>query len=258
MKLAVIPMFGRRTQDIALYAGTSDYHMALTHLALQSKAYKDYYKERAAKGDFVILDNSIIELGASMDWGTVVDVAEAIQPSEVVLPDVLLDGPSTMEAIGTALMSKHTTRLKPGTRLMAVCHGATSEEWLHTFTQLSMLEQIHTIGIPKVTAELFGSRNALLTLLEESGMLDSCGKGIHLLGANEDKDFQVPARAKRHIRGIDTVYPMWMAHNNILLEPIVGMNPVRPYGKIVHEDMTVLHPIKAMTNIGVCLSWSHE
>lgn len=259
MKLAVIPMFGNLS-DLGLFANTSQYHMALTHLVEYSPTYAQFYREKSDNGDFVILDNSLIEMGESMQWSRVVMAALKIRANEVVLPDVMMDGAGTIGAVRRALNDDVTNLIKD-TRKMAVCHGEDLEEFLNVYKILTTMDDIHTIGIPKAVVKFgVGTRTDVLRLMLTKGYLGDGqnGKAIHLLGANGPEDFVMPQHVKYYIRGIDTVYPIWMAHNNILLEPKPEMNPIRPAGSIAHESTKVTHKIKAMTNIAVCLGWTHE
>ena len=44
----------------------TNYHMALTHLVLKYPKYAEFYKQKRLEGEYVILDNSLIELDGSM------------------------------------------------------------------------------------------------------------------------------------------------------------------------------------------------
>ena len=85
MKIAFIPSIHTLETD------NTAYHLALTHLVLKYSEYAEFYKKKREQGDFVILDNSLIELGKAASLHKVLEAAKIINPSEIVLPDVFND-----------------------------------------------------------------------------------------------------------------------------------------------------------------------
>lgn len=194
MKIAFI-----QPLDYLVYDYT-DYHMCLTHLVLDYPHYADFYRHRAENGDYVILDNSLIELDEALDLSVVLKAAELVLPDEIVLPDCYLDGPGTLYEIRQALKQLKDTPYK----LQAVCHGKSVREWKECWDVLQWLPEVRCIGIPKVTTTFFdgGRPEAVRYALDNN----QANKEIHLLGmwgdVTELKEYNVYEASK--IRGMDS------------------------------------------------------
>lgn len=185
------------------YTFLGDYAMLLAHL-------KDYYPKAHNKNCYVIMDNSLIELGGAVDVETVYNAAKQCGADEFILPDVFQDAKATittvMESIEWLRCNNHLGEM----RLMAVCQGATIDDFIRCFRTLEQIPEIHCIGIPKVAATLMpGGRPALEHLWEGSP------KAIHLLGCwtnlSEFTRYQRPAL----IRSCDTCIPALLSTHDI-------------------------------------------
>tara|TARA_R110000824_G_scaffold41627_4_gene123627 strand:- start:2511 stop:3263 length:753 start_codon:yes stop_codon:yes gene_type:complete len=199
MKIAFIQPINHLAYDV------TDYHMCLTHLVLKYPEYMKFYRQKSNLGDYLILDNSLIELGQSVELSTVLRAAKYVMPSEIVLPDKFLDKAGTLNAIDKSL-----ERLRrPDTKMLrykfqAVCHGQNAEEWKECWDALQEYDEIHCIGIPKVTTTIFndGRPEAVRYALNNN----LANKEIHLLGVWEDitelKEYNVDEASK--IRGVDS------------------------------------------------------
>ena len=169
----------------------TNYHMALTHLVLKYPDYADHYKKLAENGSFVMLDNSLIELGEAASLEKVLEAAAIINPSEIVLPDVYKKGDDTVNAVDNALIKLRHLAEKNGLenydfQLQAVCHGETEEKWKETWHRLQQYGEIGTIAIPKVTEHQFGSRTPFVKWALENNEDE---KEIHLLGCALPQEF---------------------------------------------------------------------
>lgn len=135
------------------YEYQQDMHMFLTHLVEKYPAYEEVARDCPG---FKILDNSLIELGGSVAMERVHDAALAIGADEIVLPDVFLNGPKTIESVENALewLREKYPRKNWPFRLMAVAHGANEQEWADCYRDLLEMPEIDTIGIPKILAKM--------------------------------------------------------------------------------------------------------
>lgn len=68
-----------------------DYDFAIAHQVLEDEFYANFYREQAAKGRFVVLDNGFHELGHPLSAPELVAAADRIRPSVVIAPDRLGD-----------------------------------------------------------------------------------------------------------------------------------------------------------------------
>ncbi len=201
----------------------TNYHMALTHLVLKYPDYADHYKKLVEQGAFVILDNSLIELGEAASLEKVLEAAAIINPSEIVLPDVYKKGDDTINAVDNALIELRRLAKENGPeryrfQLQAVCHGETEEEWKETWHNLQQYHELCTIAIPKVTEHQFGSRTPLVKWALEN---NEENKEIHLLGCWSDiTEFkEYTSEMKNAIRGVDTSIVYHCAIDNTEKKP---------------------------------------
>ena len=197
MKIAFIPTIHTLETD------NTDYHLALTHLVLKYPEYAEFYKKKREQGDFVILDNSLIELGKAASLHKVLEAAELINPSEIVLPDVFKNCEKTLIAVESAIEELGNMNIDQDFQLQAVAHGENITEWKTCWSELNKIPYIDCVAIPKVTSDIFGSRKWAVdyALSQNSG-----DKQIHLLGiwstVRELKMYS--GKQKELIRGLDS------------------------------------------------------
>jgi len=155
---------------------SKNYHMCLAHLANSIPRYADFYKEQAQKGKFVIMDNGAAE-GEQQRVDTLVRLAASINPTELILPDVLYDSEATLDRSYKAIDVVKRSGLE--CRLMAVPQGRTLHEWVGC--ALEMLQwPVDTIGISKFLNYVLGPYVRLLAIAAILPKLKD--KDIHLLG----------------------------------------------------------------------------
>lgn len=159
------------------------YHMCLAHLIGKEgmESYTDFFKRQAAKGNYVIMDNGLIE-GAPQPIEVLYTRAQSIKASELVLPDVFRGAQATLSAVEEAL--KHLDKIAPKFPVMAVAQGATLEEWVDCAYKLIKHFDISCLGIPKVLVDIAGrdGRIKALQALDERLEGDFNGVKLHLLG----------------------------------------------------------------------------
>ena len=98
-KMAFIAPLRYTLQTNKLY---SNYHLLLAQefltlpQELQQQALA-FWKSCKQSGHYLILDNGAYELGKAIDFDMFVHLAVELQPNEIILPDVLQDGVTTMQ-----------------------------------------------------------------------------------------------------------------------------------------------------------------
>jgi hypothetical protein len=197
----------------------SHYHLCLAHLVHQYPSYREFYAKRSRLGNFVILDNSAHEHGRGEPGEVLASAAQAIHPSEIVLPDVLFDSAGTVELSRKAL--PQLVSLAP---LMVVPQGRNFDEWKWCLDQLLPLGP-QTIGISK-DFEVWSSQG-LVPLIEFSLQFE---KPLHLLGWGR-KLHLLPdyiAAGEGFIRGIDSAKPAVYAYAGIALPKDLSQAPAYP------------------------------
>lgn len=205
------------THFLSLIADRS-YHMALAHLIGKDAYYTDFYTEMAnAIGDYVILDNGVIETGTPMPIEEIVRRANKIGAQELILPDALDDSNLTLD---NACASIPYARKYFKGRLMAVPQGKTLEEWLDCVDLMLSLD-IDVIGIPKRLVKIAGRDGRLCALRLLGRKLR--GLEIHLLGCWETPiEVTMIEQAVRRgeilpVRGVDSTIPYVYTRDNMLI-----------------------------------------
>lgn len=240
------------------YATTSTYHMALTHLVLESPEYAEFYKERKKRGDFVILDNSLIELGEAADMEKVLRAADMIKPDEIVLPDVFRKKDETIYAIELALYNygKEMSKYK----LMAVAQGETTEEWIDCYRALGEYPEIHTIGIPKVLTDITGcnaGRYEICDYLSRHGLVH-LDKDHHLLGVWANPWPEIPKCSQFYwLRGVDTILPVLMGMLGVKFSWRGGLQVPRPKMAVDFRRCVDEFPEAIRHNIQIMMAWGN-
>jgi hypothetical protein len=184
--------------------GLETYHLVLTSLMNSNAEYRDFYRDRIWKGDFVILDNDAFELGESLSVDEIASAALEFRPNEIVLPDKY-DG--TMQE--TIDMAREALQVLPKTfqhhsyhpSYFGVIHGENWEKYITCATTLAQLG-VTTLGINEEVEELFGfPRQAVVKHLSRIFSRDI---QFHLLGKREDMSDILDPFVQSRCRGCDS------------------------------------------------------
>ena len=74
----------------------NDYEYCLPHLLDQNKSYKDYFYQAKKDGRYIIMDNSLHELGKAYDSKRLLHWINELKPNEFIVPDVWQDKTATL------------------------------------------------------------------------------------------------------------------------------------------------------------------
>lgn len=69
----------------------NDYDYCLPHLLDQSEEYKDFFYESKKQGRYIVMDNSLHELGEAYDHSRLLFWVNELKPNEFIVPDVWED-----------------------------------------------------------------------------------------------------------------------------------------------------------------------
>ena len=97
----------------------NDYDYCLPHLLDQDEEYKQYFINARDSGRYVIMDNSLHELGKAYDHKRLLHWIEELEPNEFIVPDVW------MQCAQTAAQAKYWLQYKypKKTKITAVIQG---------------------------------------------------------------------------------------------------------------------------------------
>lgn len=196
-----------------------DYHLVLAHDVVERpKLYEELFNCSEHEDDFIIMDNSLCELGKPVTREVMKEACDILQPDCVVLPDCLQERGKTLMSTGRALgeWSAYGVLDNVKNGFMVVPQGKTYDIVIDCIVDLhSFIDggaPINYWSIPKVISEVHGSRMPILRFFEEVLPYpgDAC---IHLLGfGNLIKD---DLRCAKHslVMGIDSALPVRMGLN---------------------------------------------
>lgn len=194
-------------EDLDRYNELGDYHVLLAHDVMNNlQRYRALF---ARYHDcFLILDNSVIELGMPLTNG-LIDLAEALHVDCIVLPDVLRDQKATedlihifVDGVGAEEMKKYDWMLIPqGLIYDGIISCA--ERMMDYYGEF-----IKYMGIPRWIANELGSRNEV-TRWVSSHMTEFGLKGIHMMGMSQN--FADDLKCTTYfpgVMGIDSANPL--------------------------------------------------
>lgn len=193
------------------------YHLLLAHDILDKpEDYQGIYGQvrRDYPDSFIIMDNSIVELGKAMEIKDLLAAAKVLTPDCIVIPDVMGDYVGTVEKAIEFCRDYYEESGKSGIddqplSLMGVLQGETIEQALECLSAFYALPCVDYIGIPRMITKLQGSRMPLLQrmLKAQDGVMKSF-KGFHLLGFSDDVLDDVACARMSFIQGIDSAVPV--------------------------------------------------
>jgi hypothetical protein len=188
------------------------YHLVLAAEVLQSKAYRDFYREASERGQFILMDNGAAEKG-TLSLSDLMKAAEAINADEIVLPDVMGDSAATFRAS----TNPEVLDAVPPKMRAVVPQGNTVHEWWACANLLAGNMEFATLCIPKHAERFPGGRAGILKLVHKLNWHTTYH--IHLLGIWDDPWSEIASlrEFRSWVRGIDTALPFALAQHGITL-----------------------------------------
>ena len=74
----------------------NDYEYCLPHLLDQNETYRKHFEDAKESGSYIIMDNSLHELGKAYDTKRLLYWIEHLEPNEFIVPDVWQDKIATL------------------------------------------------------------------------------------------------------------------------------------------------------------------
>lgn len=196
------------------YGNLTNYHIVLSYLVLRNEEYADFYKKCSKRGDYVMLDDSVIELGKPLSIQEQIPLAERIGASEVMCSDYPMDRKRTLEATADDLakLSKDFPY-----KIFACAQGKNPKDLLQCYKALLKFDRIDTIGF-SFTMNVYWKKAIdrfwWTTFLDQNDLIDRT-KEYHLLGTGHDA-IEIKLQSKyKWIRGIDSRIAVLNALNNL-------------------------------------------
>lgn len=234
------------------YAG--DYHLPLAHDVMKpenKERYRDWFGKLADDDKFnqrvVIMDNSVIELGDSVDITWLLEACDVARATHIVLPDSLCNAEETVRLSINAYQT-----LKPMGKFPAITvvpQGKTVAEWLWCAEELLRNIPVAMWGIPRNYERRLGSRYVAAKLL---GIIAPIIP-IHMLGFSEDLCMDMMNCHHPNVLGIDSAVPIRMGQAGTELSLTCEVPPRGDWWETVN-DKTVIED-KTLLNLEKVRNW---
>ena len=215
----------------------NDYDYALPHLFDQDEEYLQYFKDAKKAGRYIIMDNSLHELGKAYNHDRLRYWIKELEPNEFIVPDVWMDCSST------AAQAKYWSQFSgiyPETKFTAVIQGEDKNQAYLCATLLANLgyEKLcvsygatwYNDFFPHTNPDM-GKALGRVRFVQGLFKLDHL-KDIkfHLLGCSIPQEFGWYDNNPR-IESIDTSNPImaaleniWYEDNGLNIKPKANMN----------------------------------
>ena len=112
----------------------NDYEYCLPHLLDQNEMYRDHFLKAKEAGSYIIMDNSLHELGKAYDTKRLLHWIERLEPDEFIVPDVWQNQTATL------VNAKHwmSIKLPENTTKVAVVQAQSYHEAYECYNVLKM------------------------------------------------------------------------------------------------------------------------
>ena len=195
----------------------NDYDYCLPHLLDQNEEYKAYFIQAKAEGRYIVMDNSLHELGTAYDTERLLHWINVLEPDEFMVPDVWED--KTASIVNARAWSK--TELPEGVIKVAVVQAKSFAEALectHIYKDLGYKKIAYSYGAsyyneivehPNKNLGKALGRVKVITDLYKKGILTPYDR-VHLLGCQVPQEFGW-YQGIECIESIDTSNPIMAA-----------------------------------------------
>ena len=199
----------------------NDYQYCLPHLLDQDTAYKKHFYDFKKSGGYIIMDNSLHELGEAYDHERLMFWVNELEPDEFIVPDVWMDAASTIQNAKEWIKLKYPSNTTP----VAVVQSKSFEEAEQCYLALKNMgykkiaisygadwyaEKFTGFKIDK--AKMFG-RIAAVKQMFYNGTIKKDDR-VHLLGCSLPQEFGWYNNCS-YIESIDTSNPVMAALEGI-------------------------------------------
>ena len=199
----------------------NDYDYCLPHLLDQDKHYLKYFKEAKAKGRYIIMDNSLHELGVAYDHSRLMYWINELEPNEFIVPDVWENKTQTLVNAKHWKQFTYPENTTPVAVVQAKSYGE-AYECYHLLKELGYKKIAFSYGAAyynevshhpnKDMGKALG-RIIVISMLFKAGIISKTDR-VHLLGCSVPQEFGW-YKDHPYIETIDTSNPIMAALENV-------------------------------------------
>ena len=215
----------------------NDYQYCLPHLLDQDTAYRKHFYDFKKSGGYIIMDNSLHELGEAYDHERLMFWVSELEPDEFIVPDVWMDIDATLKNAKKWINIMYPKNVTP----VAVVQSRSFKEAEECYLALKKLgykkiafsygadwymDKFHGIHVDK--AKMMGRISAVKQMFY-NGTIKKNDR-VHLLGCSLPQEFGWYENCS-YIESIDTSNPIMAALEGIgydefglLTKPKANMN----------------------------------
>ena len=215
----------------------NDYQYCLPHLLDQDTAYRKHFYDFKKSGGYIIMDNSLHELGEAYDHERLMFWVSELEPDEFIVPDVWMDIDATLKNAKKWINIMYPKNVTP----VAVVQSRSFKEAEECYLALKKLgykkiafsygadwymDKFHGIHVDK--AKMMGRISAVKQMFY-NGVIKKNDR-VHLLGCSLPQEFGWYENCS-YIESIDTSNPIMAALEGIeyeefglLTKPKANMN----------------------------------
>lgn len=187
------------------------HHLLLAHDIIhitKKDIYAEIFKDRDwDPSELVILDNSVIETGNSVDLEMMADAIQIVQPTCVALPDVLLESQATIDSCLLAL-EKWPIKLGDDTKYIYIPQGKTILEFIHSASDSVLVSdpRITHWGCPRNLVKSLSSHSRALAIKMLYEL--NPGRKIHMMGFSDRMQDDLACASFPEVDSIDSAVPL--------------------------------------------------
>jgi len=219
-------------QLLGLSETFNDYDYCLPHLLDKYPKYEAYFRQAKEKGRYIIMDNSLHELGEAYDTSRLLHWVSELEPNEFIVPDVWEN--ATYSVRNAKLWA--SIEVPDNTTKVAVVQGKSYSDFVNSYQSYkwfgyqkisfsygaSWFEECFKHPNPYV-AKMMGRLKTITNLYKDKLISDM--DRVHLLGCNLPQEY-LYYKDFKFIESIDTSNPV-----------IHGLKGIRySEGGLLHKD----------------------
>lgn len=197
----------------------------LAQLYKKHEKYRTFFKQKVKDGYWVTLDNG----AGDHDIVTMKDLIHImvdLHPSEVIPPDVLFDGISTLRNFEDFIRNDSRSCMAgKKIEIFACPQGRTEADWMFLYRYFLHHPEVNTIGFSKIAVpfaffnvsgdvQIKEARNYAYQTLKAKGLIQ---KPIHLLGMGDPREMEMYLKDPL-MRSTDSCNTVWAGMNGICFE----------------------------------------
>lgn len=198
------------------YTKRSKRHLVLAHIVDTNPVYGEFYKQRSAEGDFIIMDNGAFELGESYAPEKLIELGIKCGADAIVLPDY----PFKHSDVTVEAAIKWGPQIRAaGFKTMFVPQSQVGDlgDWIWAYTWAAANDDIDIVamsilGIPNALPHIPAAyaRVVMTQLLIDRDVFNK-NKYHHYLGLNAGPNLEIPPLLKMGaLDSLDSSNPVWM------------------------------------------------